>query len=401
MRVPKLRILACTLVLSLPLTKNAASSKPAVAPEVYERLQELDALMAKSAYRDAESKTRQLASQLQDPYAKALVLKTLALALGQQKQYAKAAETMEQALALQTLRDEQAHHAHQALTQFYLAAGNYGRAAQTLEHLRMHHGSSSPEDLLLLANVYVHANRPVEAIRTLEEVLKKAREPQAEPLRLLAALYARQGDYRAAARTYAQLIQRVNPDSKEAWQQLAALHFGAKDYVAALAVKHLMYQQGMLNTEKEILDLVHLYRYNKLPYKGAELLRRELTSGRVSDQSGNWQLLADAWLEAREYAAAAAVLEKNARRTGQGDLWLRAARLHADRGDWSSAQSALNEALKNGGLKDPGSAYVLLGIVRYEQKAKDQAREAFVKAENFPSARKIARQWLDFLTSAS
>lgn len=401
MRVSKLYLLACTLVLSLPLTANAASSKPTVAPEVYERLQELDALMAKSAYREAESKARQLASQLPDRYAKALVLKTLALALGQQKQYAKAAETMEQALALQMLRDEQAHDAHQALAQFYLAAGNYVRAGQMLEHLRMHHGSSSPEDLLLLANVYLHANRPVEAIRALEEVLKKTREPQAEPLRLLAALYAKQGDYRAAARTYAQLIQRVSPESKEAWQQLAALHFAAKDYGAALAVKHLMYKRGMLNTEKEILDLVHLYRYNKLPYKGAELLRRELSAGRVSDQSGNWQLLADAWLEAREYSAAAAALEKYARRTGQGDVWLRAARLHADRGDWANAQSALTEAFKNGGLKDPGGAYVLLGIVRYEQRAKDQAREAFVKAENFPSARKIARQWLDFLTSAS
>jgi uncharacterized protein HemY len=401
MRMPRPRSLAFILALLVPAAGNAASPKPAVTPEVYERLQELDTLMQKSAYRDAESKARQLASQLQDSYAKALVLNTLALALGQQKQYAKAAETMEQALALRVLRDEQAHQAHQALAQFYLAAGNYSRAAQMLEHLTAHHTSPSPEDLILLANVYVHANRPAEAIRILEEALKKAREPQAEALRLLAALYAKQGDYRAAAKAYAHLIQRIRSDDKEAWQQLTALYFAAKDYAAALAVKYLMYQRGMLNTEKEILDLVHFYRYNKLPYKGAELLRREMASGRVSDQSGNWQLLADTWLEAREYGAAAGALEKSARRTGQGDLWLRAARLHADRGDWSSAHNALSEALKAGGLKDPGSAYVLLGIVRYEQKAKEQARDAFAKAENFPSARKVARQWLDFLTSAS
>lgn len=373
------------------------AAAPMVSPEVFKEFQAIEALAAQSNYGEAERKIGELLPKLQDnPPARALLLRNLATLYGQQKRYARAADTLRQALDLHALSAADAGKALLEMSQYHLAAENYPKAAAALSAWIEQAASPTPEHFLLLADLKTRLGHYPEAAALLERAIAASPDPKPEWRQRLLGLYHESRDFPNCAKVLGALIQRF-PDNPLYWQQLTGLYQEAGQEPRALAVRQLMYARGMLKSSGEIVQLAQVLRYRGLPTRAAELLQREIERGGIESSPKNLELLADAWTEARELRKAAAALEKAAALTHAGDTHHRLGQTYSELHDWAKARQSLGHALERGGLKNPGGAYLLLGLAEYRLNARDQARAAFLKALDAPAVRKTAQQWLDHM----
>lgn len=372
-------------------------AKLEVPPAVLKEFQAIEALAAKSAFAEAESRIEALLPQLQDePAARALLLRNQAALFGMQKHYAHAAMILEECLALHALSAGDAGKATVELVQYYVAAENYPRATDALSHWISTGGAAKPEHYLMLADLQTRLKRYVDAAASMEKAIAASPQPKPEWYQLLVGLYHEQHDLDQCARVLTELIER-NPDKATYWNQLTGVYQEAGKVKQALAVQQLMYRNGLLTKPAEILQLTQVLRYQGLSARAAELLQREIDKGGIEANARNLATEADLWLEAKELRKAAATLEKAQAAGYSADSQHRLGQIYSELHDWSKAQQALSRALSEGGLKNPGGAYLLLGLAHYRLNAKDRARDAFGKALASPSVRNTAKQWLDHL----
>ncbi len=373
------------------------SAAPTVSPEIYKEFQAIEALAAKSAYSEAEHKIQELLPGLKDnPAARALLLRNLATLYGLQKHYAHAAETLEQSLAARALPAEESIRAMLEMGQYWIAAENYPKAAEALSAWIEQASAPAPEYFLLLADIRGRLGQYPEAAALVEKAIARAPQPKPEWYRLQVGLYHAAHDHEGCARALAALIER-SPDNALYWNQLTGVYQEAGKEAEALAVRQLMYKRGMLKTSAEIVQLAQVLRYRGLHGRAAELLQGEIDRGGIASDARNFDLLADAWTEARDLRKAAAALEKAAAVADSGDNQYRLGQIYSELRDWPKARRALSRALALGSLKNPGGAQLLLGMAYYRLDEKGEARSAFVRAQASPALRATADQWLKHL----
>ncbi|RLA21046.1 MAG: hypothetical protein DRQ56_01640, partial [Gammaproteobacteria bacterium] len=64
---------------------------------------------------------------------------------------------------------------------------------------------------------------------------------------------------------------------------------------------------------------------------------------------------------------------------------------------WRSAQRNLMKGIKKGNLKNPGEAWLLMGVSCYERNKSVCSQRAFNKAANYKKQKKSAQQWLQYI----
>ena len=468
------RLLLCLLLTAraaLAETSVDEAGKLAVSPAILKEFKAIETLAAKGQYAEAASQGEALLRQLQDdPPARALLLRNLALLYGQQHHYLHAAGLLQQSLDLHSLPAEDSAKAQLELAQFYAAAGEYAKAATLLSAWLAQAKTPQPEQLLMLADLRAQLKQYAEAAALMEQLVERspapkpewiqraaqyfaaaedypkaaavlsaalARTPNPPPplLLLLAEIETRLKHYAAAARVLEKLIAETpepkpewrqmllglqhenhdlpacirvledliqrDPDNPLYWQQLSGIYVEARQEAKALAIRQLMYAKGLLHTSEEILQLVQGLRYQGLPTRAAEILQRAMERGSVDKSPANLGLLADAWTEARELGKAASALEQSAALANTGETLHRLGQIYSEQHQWAKAREALTRALARGGLKNPGGAYLLLGMAAYRLNAKEQARSAFIQASQSPPIQKTAQLWLEHLDRES
>jgi tetratricopeptide (TPR) repeat protein len=389
------------LLIFLAAFKVLAADEPAggleVPADVLKDFKSIEELTGKSAYPEAAAKAEALLPRLGDnPQARALLLRNLASLYGLQKHYAHAAHILEQALALDALPAAEASKSRQELGQYLAAAGEYARAAEVLASWLETAQAPRPEQYLWVADLRTRLKQYPLAIAYVEKAIAVAPQPKPEWLRLLLGLYHEQHDLQGCAKTLRALIE-LEPENPSNWNQLTGIYQEAGQEAKALAVQQLMYRRGLLNKSSAIIQLAQVMRSRGLYSRSAELLAREMDKGTVESSAQNLELLAGIWVEARELNRAAAVLEKSLAMRESADGYHRLGQIYSEIYDWGKARQALSRAITRGGLKNTGGAYLLLGLANYRLNAKEQAREAFVKAQEAPTVRKTAQQWLEHM----
>ncbi|MGZ8242298.1 tetratricopeptide repeat protein [Methylomagnum sp.] len=376
---------------------EAAAAAPTVDPAIFKEFQAIEALAAKSAYGEAEAKIQALLPQLKDnPAAEALLRRNLATLHGMQKHYVQAAQALEQALALRALPAADATQAQLELAQYHLATENYPKAADTLSVWIEQAANPTPEHFLLLADIRTRLKQYPEAAALIEQAIARAPQPKPEWYQRLLGLHHESHNHQGCAKALAALIDRF-PDNALYWNQLTGIYQEMGDEPKALAVRQLMYQRGMLKSSAEIVQLAQVLRYRGLSGRAAELLQREIERGGVEGSVKHLELLADAWTEAKDLGKAAVALERATAQTDVADTRHRLGQIYSELHDWSKARQSLDRALAQGNLKNPGGAWLLLGLAHYRLNDKEQARDAFTKAQTAPAVRQTARQWLEHM----
>jgi tetratricopeptide (TPR) repeat protein len=349
-----------------------------------------------------------LLKSVNEPYAKALLLRDLAAAAAGRKDFAEAAKYLEQVLALnkssgvEVLSGPALEELQKNLTQLYMASGNYKKLVPQLEQ-QVKNANAPVESLVALGSAYMEEKRYREAIPLLRRALAASKKPDPSWKRALLSALLETGQEKEALPLLEEAV-RENPRDGDSWRQLIALTLKGGNKPKALGYMELAARLGHLETEQDRLRLASLTLELGAPFEAGSLLQAWIKDGQVKANAANWRFLASSWVQAREKKLALPALEEaadNMRREGSGgakslrELLETKAQLLMEREQYARAAQTLTELISLG--TESGPVWQALAMARYQQADIDGALEAFRRARSFPQARASAEQWIAYL----
>jgi tetratricopeptide (TPR) repeat protein len=391
---------AWLLALGLGLTSgmpSARSGQDGLSPQTYQRLNTIHGLIDEGKSGAALTALDELLQAVgQRRYERAVVLQNLAHVQAGRGDYPAAIKAFGESLSLDALPDTAAQQMRYNLAQLHLVTDEPARAITVLEQWFEHADSPPAEAWLLLGHAHARLKDYRAAVPALQQAIRLAGNPHADWYESLLAMHYELQSYTECAVLLEQMI-RLFPGNDAYWRQLSGIYLTMDRPSRALAVQELAWQTGRMTSEADLLQLAQLYLYQEIPFKAARLLEDAMQTGEISGNTGNRTLLATAWALARERDQAIRSYRLAAQNSTDADVDFTLAQLYLEDERWSEAAQALDAALEKPGLKAPGTAWLLLGIARYELDATGSALEAFTKASGYENSRKSAHQWLEHL----
>ena len=187
---------------------------------------------------------------------------------------------------------------------------------------------------------------------------------------------------------------QIWPGVKAFWEQLTAIYYHFEEEDLAFVARRAMHVQDMLVSTKELSSMAQLYLYHDVPIKAAEILQSGMDGDRIENTEKNYELLARAYMQAREWDKAIAPADQGAEKSDEGKFYAQLAQSHIQNENWKAAESALTKALDMGGLDDEADSWLLLGIARTRLEKFDAAIKAFRKAGDDDDVAKDAFRWI-------
>jgi tetratricopeptide (TPR) repeat protein len=279
--------------------------------------------------------------------------------------------------------------------QLYIAEGQYVKGATMLEDWLRGGGKANERIHMMVATAWLQADQYRKALPHAEAALRMAKPVKKKHFNTLNYIYH---ELKMHAKQASLLERQVSiwPDDKKVWRSIASLKQQANKSREAFEVNKIMYLNGMLNKERELLALAQYYSYYEVPYRGASILEREMNAGRVSKTKKNLELLANMWRQAREYDRAIPILTAAANISADGGLYEKLGEAYYSEEQYDKAEKAFRKALQKG-VKKPGNAYILIANSLYERNRPRDAIKAFKKATQYPYSRRTANGWIKFI----
>jgi predicted Zn-dependent protease len=401
----RFRVAACAglllLALSSAMTPARAEQAGGLSPQAYQRLEKIHGLIDSGNTGAALSALNELLAAVgQRRYERAVVLQNLGHVHAGRGQYPEAIRTFSESLSLEALPETAEQQLRYNLAQLHLAGGEAGQAVKLLQTWFAQAEDPPAGAWLLLGHAQAGLGAYREAVPAMRKAIELADTPHADWYENLLAMHYELDEYRDCA-TLLQRMIRLFPDNDAYWHQLSGIYLGMNRADRALAVMELLWRRGRLTSEAGLVQLARLYLQQDIPYQAARLLEQSMQTNRVSRSGEHQALLATAWALARERAAAIRSYRRAAQAGAGAEIDFRLAQLYLEDERGTEAARTLETALAKPGLDTPGTAWLLLGIARYESGAAAPAREAFSKAAGFDGSRKAARQWLEHLDAPS
>jgi tetratricopeptide (TPR) repeat protein len=398
-RVAKILILAMLLGSSSAGAKEPEEKKVgySVTKWVYKRLTEAHELIEKNKYQKALKVMNSMKGRARlNPHEKALMWQTFGYIYANMEKVPKAIESFEKCLAIGALPEQTKLDLQFSLGQLYMANRQFAKAVKALNDWIGKVKNPSPEAKYLLAMAYTQNKKWKKALYWIQQALAGVRRPKESWLQLVLSIQYELKHYGEMAKILERLVARF--PKKAYWMQLSSVYTEIKQENRAMAVLELAYMQNMLTSHSELMNLVSLFLHHGIPVKAARVLERGLKNGQIKKSEQTLTLLGDSWMRAREFELAARPLGQAAQIAEKGDLWVRVAQIHMEREQWTRATTALQSALKKGGLTSRGNAYLFLGICHFNTGRIAAAKRAFNQALEHKRSRRSAEQWLKTLT---
>ncbi len=325
-----------------------------------------------------------LQKQLQmntDPYAKAMLLREMAAAAAQKKDYTAAAKYLEEALAQHGLSAPAEQQMRDDLAQLRMGSGDPATVIAAIEPRYKAGAALSAEELVALGAAYLQQNRYREALAPLQKGVASSRTPDLSWRRALYAAYLGAGQDKEAAQVL-ETVVRDQPAAREDWLRLSALYLKGGDKERAQATMEVASRLGYLDSPEQRLQLVALTAQIGAPYQAGSALKGWMDAGKVPRNAETLRDLAALWVQARESTLAIPALQEALTAKPGSELYLQLGQMHLDREEYRDAAQALSQAIAIGGKSGP--AYMALGVALYQQADVDGATQAFRDAANFP-----------------
>ena len=367
-----------------------------VSPKVYKKIAKTHELIQAENYGGAlEAAKDALDSRRLNEHERALLWQTLGFIYSAQENFKDAAESFEACIKVDALPDVTMRNTEYNLAQVYMLSEEYRSVIRLLDAWVTKVERVSADAWILLAGANAQINNWKKAVEHGEKALAATNKPKEQWLTMMLSLYYELRQYRKVASTLKTLVVRF--PKKSYWLQLVSIYTELDEESRALAAMDLANAQGFVTEEKELLQHVRFCFAQELPLKAAKLLSSGLDSGMLEPTESNLKFLANAWLQAREPLEALEPLQKAAKLSESGELYVHLGQTYSELQRWKEAAVALNQALDRGGLDRPGDAMLLLGIAQISSKRYGRAREVFTRALREKSAKKAAQQWLSHL----
>ncbi len=280
--------------------------------------------------------------------------------------------------------------------QIQLSLGNYRVAIQRIEQWINDGGDATDKVHLNLVAAYSELDDFNGALRHGRAAFDKASPRERKHYDVLNYLFTELNMPRERAELLQEMVT-LYPTDKKIWTSIAALHAQAGRERKAFEINKIMYLNGMLEKEDEIMRIVDYYSYYEVPYRGAKVLEREMNRGRVANNPKNQEKLARLYRQAREWDAAIAPLTKAAEASSDGKLYQQLGEAFYAEGRVRQAETSLLEALRKGGIQRPGNVWMVVGNARYEGGKRDEAIKAFEQAAKYQYSVRSANGWIEFI----
>lgn len=249
----------------------------------------------------------------------------------------------------------------------------------------------------MIATALAQSDQFQRALPYAEQAFELAAEPQRSHFDLLNYLYSELNMPEKQADIIREMLNRW-PDDRNLWNAWVSMLSNGGREREAFEVNKLMYVNGMLTTEDDVVRLVNYYSYFEVPFRGAQILEREMNAGRVESNQENMILLSNLWRQSREFDRAIPILEQAAAAAPDGELYAQLCEAHYSEAQYEEAEAACAQAIEKG-VQEPGNLWVLIGNSRYEREERDQAMEAFQRGIQFSHSRSTAQGWVDFINA--
>lgn len=327
-----------------------------------------------------------------NPYERVLIYRLKAYIAYTSGDYESAITNFEKVLAEETLPLDAENKIRFNIAQIHASLQRWPETIAGLKRWFRYVDEEDPIAYYLLGIAYYQNGDLEKSLESTTKAVDLAPEPREGWLQLLAALYIQKEDYANATPVLEELVMRF--PKKQYWVQLSLI-YGARDkYRHSLAVQQVAYLQGLLVEDKELRRLARSYLYHDLPYPAAEVLEKGIEAGQIEGDADSYELLANSLIAAREYDRSLPPLRKAAELAENGNLFARLGQVHLQREEWAEAAEQFKLALDKGGLKNVGSAQLLLGIAYYNDQRVEQARQSFVRASQHEKSKEAATRWI-------
>lgn len=335
-------------------------------------------------------------------YERSIVLQLRGRAYYEIDQVSRGIQDWEAAIATGILNTEETVSLRINIGQLYIMQEQYARGIQSLEAAVAVGGQEiiTQSVARMLAQAYAQADRYREGLQWAERFwqLRPAAERQRGDYSLMLFYYQQLDMVPQQFEIIEQMVARW-PTEKNNWRSYASLLAQTGREQDAFEANKIMYINGMLTESREIVALAQYYSYFEYPYRGAIVLEREMNAGAVERTRNNLSLLANMWRQAREWERAIPALRQLAQVSGNGNDYIKLAEALYQERELAEAEQAFVQALNRGGVDRPGTAWTLLGNVRYELGQMNSALAAFREGARYPYSRSTANGWITFVTN--
>jgi tetratricopeptide (TPR) repeat protein len=379
-------------------TVLASEDRPTVSHAAHQKLSAAQELLHQSKWTKAESLLEKFVrEEPHEPHALALAWQMLGYLFHETGRHDRALEAFDRILAVDGLDDQLRQQVLYNSAQLLIQVKRPDDAVRRIEAWMEQAGSLSPEQRARVAWIYFVSERYKAAVEHLESAIREATAPEEVWLEMLVAALHHDEQHQALTRWLPRLIARTPQDNRY-WLQLVGAYLQLDDQHRAAAVLSAGYQKGVFQAPEDVVRLAQMYFQAGVPHRAARLLEDALENGRVQTSEEHLELLANAWLQAREVRRAACALGQKARDGGDCKTHLRAGRLLMQVEDWSGAREHLELATRGRCERTRAEALLLLGMAAYHEGRLEEARTAFVQAREIPEQRRQAESWLEVLS---
>ena len=328
------------------------------------------------------------------PYEKAVATQTMGYVYAAQGNYTKTIDTFERALVSGNLPPRVANDLTYNLAQLYLAEDKPEKTLELItKWMQSIDGDPAAEAYALKAQTHLMLEQLAPAEKDIRKALSLIEEPKQQWTRVLLSILLQQERYKEARPILEDAVERW-PSVKVFWQHLTSVYYEAEDEKLAFVARRAMHTQGMLKTSRELSSIAQLFLYHDVPIKASEILQAGMDDGSIEKTEKNYELLAQAYMHAREWSKSVAPLTSAAEKSDAGRFYAQLAESYVQDEEWGKAETALVKALDKGGLDNEANSWLLLGIARTRIENYEAAIKAFRKAGDDDELAKDAFRWI-------
>jgi tetratricopeptide (TPR) repeat protein len=379
--------------------KSRVRRTPALRPVVYTKLEEVQKLADKKNYTAAFEKLTLLQKMQRNSYEQAMTFSMQAYVHFNKENWAEAAKSYESLLNIKNIPISLEETTLFSLAKLYFIQEQYKPALETLNTWFELTEKPNSQAYVMRAQMHYEMKNYLSALPDIKRAMSIAHEQGLKKpenwLLLERAIYYQNKDFKAMERCLKDLVALY--PKKSYWLQLAAIYNELNKPLKELAIMEMMYDQGVLQSELELVNLAQALLANNSPYKSASIILTGIKDKKIEENAKNLRLLGDSLMLAKEYSESINVLERAANLSQQSKDYFKVAQLAVDRQLWDKAENYLEKAIALGGLSQPQDALVLKGTVLFNRENLSAARTEFEKAKTYSSTQKVAEQWLGYI----
>ncbi|WP_276668596.1 tetratricopeptide repeat protein [Thalassolituus oleivorans] len=380
------------LIFSVGQVHAAADS---VSSGTYKKLTAIQEQIAANQLNEATKALAELYAEVEaDSIDAALVLQMQGYTEMGKNDYPKAIAYLRKSLDLNRLPESIKYRVGYMVAQLYAAQGQFDEALTFAKEWFSTLENPTPDQSIFMANIFAQTKNYLDAIPYASAAINKSESPKESWFQLLIACYFEVKNYQGAESTLKQAIS-LWPEKPSYWEQLASVYITRGDELKGLATLQLAWKSGVLDKESSIRSMIQLAITEGIPEHGARLLAAAIDKEALPKNEKYLDLLANAWVAAKESSQAITAFEQLATVTGSGNPYVRIANLYLEKAQWEKAEEAVRSALSKD-VDKPGNVWVSLGIALTEQTKFSDGMKAFRNAIAYDYAERRAKSWLKY-----